>query len=164
MPPVVQKERPTRSPKGPIATRMIALRRRRGMTQAQAAVAAGLTREEVAKVETGKNKLTTDRMLSGLATAYRVPQAALSAYVREEMSLESLIDRTNGDAPSYVRTGNIEAAVSYHEDRWHDATIQAAKRIALTMGKDDVPPEEWTRRLDTIEDALVGTGLMKRRR
>mgnify|MGYP001609984842 FL=1 len=147
-----------------LARRARELRERRGMTQEQAARATGgvLRREEIAKLETGKNQATTSRMREQLAKAYRVPEEALGAYFREDITLDSLVAHQD-DQHDWTHHGNIEAALSYHgADRWSGPTVAAGKAFSLLM-KDDPEPPEWAKLLDKIEGCLKGIGLPLRR-
>lgn len=146
-----------------VAIRARQLRERRGMTQEAAALASQgvLRREEIAKLETGKNLASTSRMQEGLAKAYRVPPSALGAYLREDITLDDLVSSPD-DHHDWTHHGNIESALSYHGDRWSGPTVAAGKSFALLM-KDDPQPPEWKEILDKIEASLKHLGLPMRR-
>lgn len=147
-----------------IAQRARELRERRGLTQDAAALASGgvLRREEITKIETGKNLATTSRVREGLAKAYRVPVEALGAYLDEDITLDALVAHP-ADNHDWTHHGNIESALGYHRrDRWSGPTLAAGRAFALVM-TDDPAPEEWTPLLDRIEAALKGLGLPMRR-
>ncbi len=137
----------------PGAARARALRKRRGISQEEAARRSGmLDRTEIVRIESGTNKARTERILAGLARAYTVPQLALSAYLRGERTLDELISGAVDD-PGYTRVGNLESAISYHEDRWQLATVAAARALAVST-KYDPSPEKWTSLLDALEKAI----------
>jgi transcriptional regulator with XRE-family HTH domain len=137
----------------PVGARARELRQRRGLTQEEAARRSGvLDRTELVRIEKGENRASTERVLSGLAMAYSVPQLALTAYLRGERTLDDLIAGAT-DEPGYTRAGNVEAAIAYHEGRWHMATIAAARAVALTRSPDP-SPKEWAEILDRIEKCL----------
>lgn len=134
------------------------------MTQEAVAAATNgaLRREEIAKLETGKNQATTSRMRELLAKAYRVPQEALGAYFRADITLDDLVAHPQ-DNHEWTHHGNIESALSYHRsERWSGPTVAAGKAFALIVA-DDPEPEQWTELLDKIEKALKTVGLPMRR-
>lgn len=145
-----------------MADRAIALRKRLKLTQEQLAERCGLTRVEIAKLETGKNKARSARFLAALARGCGVPQEALDAYLLGELELDDMLfsveDRkaTGVLAPAF---GNIEAAIGYHQRRWHRATVAAGRATALTRA-DDPEPDEWKSILDRTEKALQDAGLI----
>lgn len=143
-----------------IAVRARTLREHRGLTQEAAASASrgALTRVEVAKIETAKNLATTERVLSGLATAYNVPPMSLGAYLHGEMELQDLLSSPT-DQPGYVKLGNIEATLSYHGHAWSSQAIAAAKAHALVLRNEDPTPAEWKKILDRIDKALREVGV-----
>lgn len=160
----VNSRKSSEPPETTVATRARLLRERRGMTQEAAAIATGgaLRREEIAKVETGKNLANTSRMREGLARAYKVPPEALGAYFRGDMTLDDLVSCLD-DHHEWTRHGNIEAALGYHGEQWSGPTIAAARAFALLMPDDPQPPE-WKDILDKIEQSLSNLGLPMKRR
>lgn len=73
-----------------------ALRARLGLRQDQVAERGKIRREEVSIVEAGKNKVSTNRMLNGLALGFAVDPRALRAYLDGELSLDGLV---TGESP-----------------------------------------------------------------
>jgi len=159
--PIARMATRKRAPHTPSGDRAKALRKRRGLTQEEAARRSGvLDRTEIVRIESGANKARTERILSGLARAYSVPQLGLSAYLRGERTIDDLVSGAT-DEPGYTRVGNLESAIAYHEDRWHLATIAAARAMAMST-KTDPPPSEWAVILDRLEKAISSIVLPKK--
>lgn len=155
--------RPSEKEHGITAVRAYDLRVRRGLTQQAAAERSGnlLQRTEIAKIEGGHNKATTERVQAGLARAYTVPQSMIGPYMRGEIDLDDLLSTSASD-PGYARFGNLEAALAYHGDRWQGPTVAAARAYALTC-PGDMLPAQWTDLLDKVESALASTGIVQRK-
>lgn len=86
------------------------------MTQEAVAEAGDLRREEIAKIEGGKNAATTARIQKGLADAYGVRPEDVDEYLAGELSLEALLQRRAGHVSDVVSAVLAMARASGFED------------------------------------------------
>ncbi len=129
------------------------------MTQDAAAKQSGgiLARTEIAKLEGGYSQARTTRIQDGLAHAYSVPSELIGQYLHGKLELEDLL--SHGGPGGYARLGNLEAALSFHEEKWAPPTIAATRAFALGQSVDP-RPAEWAAILDRVEEALIAAGLV----
>ena len=138
------------------------LRERRGLTQQAAAIKSGiLSREEITKLETGVTLGSTTRFQQGISRAYGVPLELVEAYLRGDRELDDVLSHGTGEN-GWTHYGNIEAALSYHGERWHPVTIATGRALALCYDDDPGPPE-WATLLDRIETTLATAKLLPTR-
>lgn len=105
------------------AERVEELRKAVGLTQDQVAQRSGgkLSRNDANKVESGRNKATSDRIRSGLAEAFGVSRDQMSAYMEGRIDLPGLLAARAGDvAPALP--------VLRNHPRW-PALIAEAKKL-----------------------------------
>ncbi len=76
-----------------IAIRVKALRAALGLTQEKVALAGGLGRLEVVKVETGKNQATTDHIRAGLARAFGISRDDFAEYIGGAIDITEVLQR-----------------------------------------------------------------------
>jgi transcriptional regulator with XRE-family HTH domain len=145
----------------------------------------GLSRSEVSKIETGKNKLRTVEIRDKVAGAFRVPRSTLEEYLDGSISLARMVALV-GSAPratapatptativaqqgasmgvmlerlraSTSRYPNLARCLDFYGaegKHWSTSTVAAAE--AGLFGEDDMPPSQWTQRLDMLEKLHLG--------
>ena len=145
----------------------------------------GLSRSEVSKIETGKNKLRTVEIREKIATAFRVPRGTLEEYLDGSISLARMVELV-GSAPrasapatpatvtaqqqgasmgvmlerlraSTSRYPNLARCLDFYgaEGKHWSSSTIAAAEAGL-FGDEDMPPSQWANRLDTLEKLHMG--------
>jgi transcriptional regulator with XRE-family HTH domain len=76
-----------KKPPGLAGERVRALREALGLTQQKLADGGGLSRDDVSRIETGRNKARSSRVRKGLATGFGLSLEAMFAFVEGELSV-----------------------------------------------------------------------------
>lgn len=167
--------------------RVKALREACGFTQPdlEARSNGGLSRSEVSKIETGKNKLRTVEIREKIATAFRVQRSTLEEYLDGSISLARMVELVGSSprssalatssAPTIQQQGasvgvmlerrrvnespypNLARCLDFYsaEGKHWSASTIAAAEAGL-FGPEDMPPSQWAARLDTLEKLHLG--------
>lgn len=151
----------TKDPDQELGDRFKALRSRLGLTQDDVAKG-GLRRTEVTDVEKGRNKVTSDRVVSALARGFGVTADVVKALRDDLISVEEAATKTASDVTTRSAEPNSPqriqvkaegtADISQREREWIAVGLMArgveegpAYRIALTLdfsGADNANPAE----------------------
>lgn len=128
------------------------LRKLAGLTQDAVADRAGIHRVQVVNIEGGGNKLTSDRMITAMARAFKVTEQEFRAFRDGGLRAAELLARAKGDVakddplppsaepPSTQATPRVVELDTARERQWLAGWLQAkgvpaeqAFRVALTM-------------------------------
>jgi transcriptional regulator with XRE-family HTH domain len=118
-----------------IGDRVKALRKLTGLLQEQVAERGGIRREEVSNAELGRNLVSTDRMLRGLAKGLGVSSDALRSYLDGELPLVAV---HSGAGSSLAGQGASTTGDAVIVSALHEAKKKAATKLVRNYGVDDV--------------------------
>jgi transcriptional regulator with XRE-family HTH domain len=92
-------------PNPTVADVVLQLRERLGLTQSELAKRAGLDRVEIAKLEMGANKATTERMRAALAQGFGLSREVLANVLEGRISVDEAVAAPSAPAKVLTRTG-----------------------------------------------------------
>ncbi len=117
-----------------------------------------LTRDDLSKIEMGRNKATSDRVRAGLAEAAGVTRDEIADYLDERIPLEQLLAQRAARATGRAEPAAAPATPTFrNHPRWIDLCAEAKRLRAL----DDVDLERiadspfiWAP-VDSLDASLV---------
>jgi transcriptional regulator with XRE-family HTH domain len=126
-----------------LGERIVALRKRKGLTAAEAARRIGISHPNLSKIEKGLTQSVKPETRARLARAYECTAEELGAYLDGYLELDAL-------EPDPNRRTALEVCLEFHGmDRWPSPIIKVARKLQAQVARHLMPPA-WVEMLDDM--------------